>query len=172
MYSKVYKQDGDVRNRGFEMSLGYKNTWNRFSWDSNFTASVNRNKIMKLGKEVIDPNTGKVTPIGDLNVGGMGNVRFILREGGSLGDIYSRADLRRDSNGDIYQDMDGNIFVDNKTQTKDFIKLGSVFPDANLAWRNDFRYKGVNLGLLFTGRIGGICYSATQANMDLSLIHI
>ena len=166
MYSKVYKQDGDVRNRGFEMSLGYKNTWNRFSWDSNFTASVNRNKIMKLGKEVIDPNTGKVTPIGDLNVGGMGNVRFILREGGSLGDIYSRADLRRDSNGDIYQDMDGNIFVDNKTQTKDFIKLGSVFPDANLAWRNDFRWRNFNFGFLLTARLGGVVYSRTQAVMD------
>ena len=51
-----------MRNRGFEMSLGYRNTWNRFSWDSNFTASANRNKIMKLGKEVVDPNTGKVTP--------------------------------------------------------------------------------------------------------------
>ena len=152
MYSKVYKQDGDVRNRGFEMSLGYKNTWNRFSWDSNFTASVNRNKIMKLGKEVIDPNTGKVTPIGDLNVGGMGNVRFILREGGSLGDIY--------------QDMDGNIFVDNKTQTKDFIKLGSVFPDANLAWRNDFRWRNFNFGFLLTARLGGVVYSRTQAVMD------
>ena len=166
MYSKVYKQDGDVRNRGFEMSLGYNNTWNRFSWDSNFTASANRNKIMKLGKEVIDPNTGKVTPIGDLNVGGMGNVRFILREGGSLGDIYSRADLRRDSNGDIYQDMDGNIFVDNKTQTKDFIKLGSVFPDANLAWRNDFRWRNFNFGFLLTARLGGVVYSRTQAVMD------
>ena len=166
MYSKVYKQDGDVRNRGFEMSLGYRNTWNRFSWDSNFTASANRNKIMKLGKEVIDPNTGKVTPIGDLNVGGMGNVRFILREGGSLGDIYSRADLRRDSNGDIYQDMDGNIFVDNKTQTKDFIKLGSVFPDANLAWRNDFRWRNFNFGFLLTARLGGVVFSRTQAVMD------
>ena len=166
MYSKVYKQDGDVRNRGFEMSLGYRNTWNRFSWDSNFTASANRNKIMKLGKEVVDPNTGKVTPIGDLNVGGMGNVRFILREGGSLGDIYSRADLRRDSNGDIYQDMDGNIFVDNKTQTKDFIKLGSVFPDANLAWRNDFRWRNFNFGFLLTARLGGVVFSRTQAVMD------
>ena len=166
MYSKVYKQDGDVRNRGFELSLGYRNTWNRFSWESNFTASANSNKIMRLGKEVVDPNTGKVIPIGDLNVGGMGNVRFILREGGSLGDIYSRADLRRDSNGDIYQDMDGNIFVDNKTQTKDFIKLGSVFPDANLAFRNDFRWRNLNFGFLLTARIGGVVYSRTQAVMD------
>ena len=59
MYSKVYKQDGDVRNRGFEMSLGYRNTWNRFSWDSNFTASANRNKIMKLGKRWSTPTRAR-----------------------------------------------------------------------------------------------------------------
>ena len=44
--------------------------------------------------------------------------------------------------------------------------LGSVFPDYNLAWRNDFSWKGIHLGILFSGRIGGICYSATQANLD------
>lgn len=48
------------------------------------------------------------------------------------------------------------------------IKFGHTFrPKYNLAWRNDFRWKGLNLSLLFSGRIGGICYSATQANMDL-----
>ena len=52
--------------------------------------------------------------------------------------------------------MDGNIFVDNKTQTKDFIKLGSVFPDANLAWRNDFRWRDVykRQGLYSAGYTG------------------
>ena len=45
--------------------------------------------------------------------------------------------------------------------------LGSVFPKYNLAWRNDFSWKGLHLGLLFSGRIGGVCYSATQANLDL-----
>lgn len=62
--------------------------------------------------------------------------------------------------------MDGNIFVDNKTQTKDFIKLGSVFPDANLAFRNDFRWRNLNFGFLLTARIGGVVYSRTQAVMD------
>jgi len=81
-------------------------------------------------------------------------------------ETYDPADLRRDSNGDIYQDMDGNIFVDNKTQTKDFIKLGSVFPDANLAWRNDFRWRNFNFGFLLTARLGGVVYSRTQAVMD------
>ena len=36
-----------------------------------------------------------------------------------------------------------------------------------MAWRNDFTFAGLHLGILFSGRIGGICYSATQANLDL-----
>ena len=47
------------------------------------------------------------------------------------------------------------------------MKLGSVFPKYNLSWRNTFDYKGLRLSALVTARIGGIVYSATQANMDL-----
>ena len=47
------------------------------------------------------------------------------------------------------------------------MKLGSVFPDYNLAWRNSVSWKNLNLGFLVTARIGGIVNSLTQANMDL-----
>ena len=46
------------------------------------------------------------------------------------------------------------------------IFLGTVFPKYNLAWRNDLSYKGLHFGFLLSGRIGGIVYSATQANLD------
>jgi hypothetical protein len=59
---------------------------------------------------------------------------------------------------------DGNLLM---TDEGEDIYLGSVFPNHNLAWRNDFSYKGINLGVLFTARLGGVCYSATQANLDL-----
>lgn len=167
-YSAVYAQSGVVRNRGVELSLGYDNTWGKFSWSSSFTASSNSNKILELGRDVINPITGEIWDIRDVIPanGGLGNVRFILREGGSLGDMYSRADLLRDSNGDIYVDAEDNLFVENKTQTKDFIKLGSIFPDANLAWRNDMRFGNFNFGFLITARLGGIVYSRTQAVTD------
>ena len=67
-------------------------------------------------------------------------------------------------NGYIEVDDSGNILISDDNED---IYLGSVFPDYNLAWRNDFTFKGIHLGILFSGRIGGICYSATQANMDL-----
>lgn len=46
------------------------------------------------------------------------------------------------------------------------MKLGSVLPDYNLAWRNAFEYKGLRLNTVVTARIGGIVYSATRAYMD------
>ncbi len=167
-YSNIYVQSGKIRNRGIELSLGYENTWDKFTWSSNFTASSNGNEILEMGNNVIDPETGEMMNIGDIipKNGGLGNVRFLLREGGSLGDIYSRADLVRDSNNDIYVDADNNMYVENKTQTKDFIKLGSVFPDANLAWRNDMRFGNFNVGFLITARLGGVVYSRTQAISD------
>ena len=61
-------------------------------------------------------------------------------------------------------DKNGNLLM---TDEGEDIYLGSVFPNHNLAWRNDFSYKGINLGVLFTARLGGVCYSATQANLDL-----
>lgn len=47
-WSAMYIQTGAVRNQGIELSLGYKNTWNKFSWDTGFTFSMNRNKILTL----------------------------------------------------------------------------------------------------------------------------
>ena len=74
-----------------------------------------------------------------------------------MGDIYSNSDLRRDDKGRIEIDEAGNVYVENNLPD---MKLGSVFPKANLAWRNDFRWKGVNLGFLIAARIGGVVYSA------------
>lgn len=73
------------------------------------------------------------------------------------------SDLKRDANNNIYVDANGAV----KTESlKDGIKLGSVFPKANMAWRNDFQYKNFGFGFLLTARLGGIVYSATQATLD------
>lgn len=80
-----------------------------------------------------------------------------------MGDLYSMSDLKRDANNNIYVDADGSV----KTESlKEGIKLGSVFPKANMAWRNDFQYKNFGFGFLLTARLGGIVYSATQATLD------
>lgn len=162
-YSEMYIQTGSVLNKGIEFSLGYDNKWGDLSWSSNYTFSANKNKINELVRNYVHPETGAIINKDRLAVGGVGSAQFILKEGGSLGDIYSTSDLQRDSEGKVYIDLEGKVY--RNSSAGDF-KLGSVFPKANMAWRNDFSWKNFNFGFLISARIGGVVYSATQAALD------
>ena len=164
-YSTIYLQTGHVRNTGVELSAGYDNTWRDFRWATNFTFSWNKNEIVELVHNYKHPETGEIISKDRLEIKGLGKAKYILKPGGTLGDLYTNSDLVYNREGFIEVDKSGNVAV--KDDYMEDIYLGSVFPKYNLAWRNDFSWKGLNLGVLFTARIGGICYSATQANMDL-----
>jgi TonB-linked SusC/RagA family outer membrane protein len=162
-YSTIYMQTGNVRNTGIETALNYSNKWGGFEWNTNVVFGLNRNKIEELVNNAIHPQTGQLINIDRMTVGGMGQAYFILKSGGSLGDLYSTQDLKRDSNGQIYVNENGKLQVLNNVGD---IHLGSVFPKSNLSWRNDFAWKNFHLGVLLAARFGGIVYSATQAALD------
>lgn len=165
-YSEIPIQSGDVQNQGVELSLGFDKTWGIFGWNSSYTFSTNKNKIVSLVKDVMNPVTGEPLNISAMEVGGLGNARFILKEGGSLGDLYSRQDFVRDSNGKIYVNAEGNVATEVIKDLDSYIKLGSVLPKANMAWRNDFKVQNFNFGFMLTARLGGVVYSRTQAMLD------
>ena len=98
-----------------------------------------------------------------MKIKGLGKANYILKPGGTLGDLYSNSDLKRDDDGYVFVDDTGNVSV---VDNLDDMKLGSVLPDYNLAWRNAFEYKGLRLSTVIAARIGGIVYSATRAYMD------
>lgn len=163
-YTTIYLQTGYVRNQGVELSFGYGHTWKKdFRWQSNFTLSHNKNKIIELVRDYLHPETGEPINKDRLDVGGLGKARFILKTGGSLGDLYTQSDLKRDDNGMVEISPAGTLVTVNNRPD---IKLGSVFPKCNLAWNNQFSWKGFNISALVTARIGGIVYSATAAAMD------
>lgn len=164
--SDIYIQSGNVRNQGVEMTLGFGKDWNGFRWDTNFTLSHNNNKIVSLADEVLNPETGEVFSVDHLDMDGLGLAHFILRQGGTLGDLYSFADFKYDDNGKIFVDENGSVAIETITDASKYVKLGSVLPKANLAWRNDFSIAGFNFGFLITARIGGIVFSSTQSILD------
>lgn len=163
-YSTIYLQTGSVRNTGVEASVGYNHTWHGFTWDSNFTFSWNWNEILELAGDAKNPITGEALNLPKLDIKALGKAKYVLKQGGSLGDLYTTSAIMGSDKGYIEVDENGNITIDDIGTD---IFLGSVFPKYNLAWRNDLSYKGIHLGFLFSGRIGGVCYSATQANLDL-----
>ena len=169
-YSNLYVQAGNVRNWGMEFALNYDHTWGNFTWTTGITYSFNKNKLRELARNVINPVTGERFSLDQIepNTGNnLGATHFILREGGSMGDLYSSVDLVRDANGQIYVDNTGNVSKANIQDNKEYIKLGSVLPKGNLAWNNTFRWKNLSASALVSARLGGIVFSRTQALLDL-----
>lgn len=164
--SKIYVQSGDVMNQGLELNLGFNHTWGIFSWDTNYTLSMNENKIMALADNVWNPETESYFSVPQLDMKGLGQAHFILKKGGSLGDLYSLSDFNYDSNDKIMVDANGKVNVSTIADKNDYVKLGSVLPKANMAWRNDFKVENFTFGFLITARLGGIVYSSTQAYLD------
>ena len=60
----------------------------------------------------------------------------------------------------------GNVATETIQDVNKYVKLGSVLPDVNMSWRNDFRWKNLNFGFMISARLGGIVYSRTQAMLD------
>ena len=166
-YNKAIVQAGNVQNQGLELALGFHDEWAGFGWSSNATFTLNRNKVKRLASGSINPVTGEEIQMDEMYVGWLGkeNVapRVILTEGGSMTDIYVYNQLTRDNNGNIEVDQNGNISM---TTSSTPTKVGDLDADFNLGWTNHFTYKGIDLGVVLTARVGGLAYSATQGILD------
>ena len=79
-FTQEYIQTGNVRNRGIELAIGYNRNFGDLSWNTSFTYSANRNKIIKL---LDDENEV-------LKQGGLSGAEIILKKGGTMGDVRKR----------------------------------------------------------------------------------
>lgn len=153
-YDSEYVQTGNVENQGFELSLGFNKTWNNFTWNTNFTYSMNRNKIIELL-----PDESEF-----ISKGGFDGAHILLMKGGSMGDLYSYNELQRDTEGYIALNDKNNVIKTGLGAHPRY--MGSVLPRGNFGYRNDFSWKGINLGFMFAARMGGVVISSTQAMLD------
>lgn len=163
-YNYTYVQTGNVQNSGVELGLGATvDVGKNFTWDTYFTYGYNKNEIKELVKNVRNPQNPDEPLFNkdELLKESFGNAQIILRPGGTLGDIYAKTDFVRDEHGNI------DVSQDLKPRNE-YLKLGSLLPDATMGWRNDFRYKQFSFGFMLSARLGGIVVSGTQAALDYS----
>lgn len=161
-YAFAYENAGKVNNWGIELSVGFNQDLGPVQWNSNLIYSMNRNEIKELLPEyVTDRTTGMtVKSPTEFSVATADSYRMILKEGGSMSDIYATK---------LKQDLHGNILITNggvSVEENTFIKVGSAAPKYNLGFRNSFSWKGLELDFLIDARVGGEVISATQALMD------
>lgn len=152
-FNREYIQAGNVENKGLELGVGYNKKWKTLHWSANITYSMNRNKIVRL---LDNPNE-------TLRQGGLNGCEVVLTQGGTMGDLYTFTDFKRDEQGVIQLTAEGQVMQFELPTPK---LVGSVLPKAQFGFNNNFTWKGIELGLLITARLGGVCVSQTQAFMD------
>lgn len=161
-YTSEIFNGGQVDNKGIELSARYTDNFAGLNWSTYLTYSLNRNKIVKLAPDYVDPYTKEPAPLNEMIMASTSMYQTRITNGGQIGDIYVNT---------LHTDEHGAIYVDPATQTVvtrpgDWVKAGNASPKYNLGWGNDLSFKGVNLSFLITARVGGIGVSQTQAVLD------
>lgn len=164
-YTKIPIQSGNILNEGIELALGYDNTWGDWSFGAHYTLTWNRNEVIRLADGVINPYTNEPIEMKELEVCSYGPLdsKLVLMPGGSMGDVYAYKFLARDKNGYIVNDLRTET-----VGTNDKVYLGSILPTSNMGLSLNAGWKGLNLGVTFNARLGGIAMSATQSILNAS----
>lgn len=165
-YNSMYIQTGNVQNTGIELAIGYGMNFGDFDWNTNLTFSTNKNRIVELVDEYEDALSGEVISVDRLEKGAAGSLTFMLTKDGTMGDLYVKNRIKRDSEGNVYINPSTKM-IELESLGSNYEKVGSVLPKANLGWRNDFSFKGFRFGFMLGARLGGVVASPTQAFMDL-----
>jgi TonB-linked SusC/RagA family outer membrane protein len=157
-YTSRYVNGGNVKNEGFEGSLGYHgNIIDGLAWNSTFTFSLNRNKIIAL---YTDPVTGPQNQFTFPN--SFNSYSLEARVGKPFGEIYA-SDFQRDASGNIIV-SGGKPQVIN--DANDFVDVGNSNPNFLLGWTNTFKYKQFDMAFTIDGRFGGEVIDMTGAYLD------
>ncbi|MDO5105885.1 TonB-dependent receptor [Capnocytophaga sp.] len=152
----IYRNEGEMENKGLEFSLDSRNLVGQFNWNTNFNISFNRNKLtsLKLQKIYYYAPTSEAT-----------NERVVrLEEGKPLGQFWGYiSDGVNPQTGDIvYRDVngDGRVTVSDKTY------IGDPNPDFTFGLTNDFSYKNFSLSVFLQGSYGNDIYNASRIETE------
>ena len=158
---------GEIENVGFEASLSSINIQkDDFSWNSTFTISRNKNKVLNLGaEEYIDlrsPNHGAGGSAFRLVPGQPGPVMMGLNY---LGTYKTKAEIDADGvfgssflGSPRYEDVDKNGVINDL----DMVVQGSAQPDLYGGLRNTLTYKNFTLDFFINGSYGGELFDASM----------
>jgi TonB-linked SusC/RagA family outer membrane protein len=146
---------GKIRNLGFELVLGgIPVQTKRFDWNSGFTFSLNRSKVLALNDGVREMNIGHPGMPGfndaiRLEVGRpVGLVKGFRYEGVWKSSERVQAESYGVEPGSPkYYDRDGNKVID----SEDMVTIANTLPDFTYSWNNNFRLGNISLSILLVG---------------------
>lgn len=142
---------GSVQNKGLEVGItGTIINKNKFSWESNFIISFNRNKVLSLSNDQYKGNNIQIAPLqGTVS---LGKFAQLIMPGQPVGTFWGRKFTGIKNGLETYSSANDTI-------------IGSAQPDYTFGFTNTFRYDKWSLNFLFRGSIGGDVFNLTAANI-------
>jgi TonB-linked SusC/RagA family outer membrane protein len=167
---------GSSQNKGVELALDGDIIRSKdFKWNLAINVARNRNKLVSLNSDFLNPVNGNISPPsggGVLRVGEPFGMMFgrvaegIIQDKAQLDALNARAadgiyQLAGTAPGDLwYRDLNG----DGKANTLDQTVIGNALPDFSGGFTNSFTYKNFRLNALFTYSIGNDLNWTAQAS--------
>jgi len=170
-YALALQNIGEIENKGVDLSLSTENVYTKlFSWTSNLTFSLNRNKVISLGDGV-----------NQILIGGGSDVGSLIKVGHSLGTfygyktdgLYTKENLPTDLSttllgsttqaGDVkYVDTTG----EGKITSDDQAVIGNAQPKFIFGFTNTFNISNFDLSVFLQGSYGNQIYSEVLQNLQ------
>ena len=165
--STFYVNAGQVDNNGVELSAMFNQNIGPVDWTTNLIWTKNVNKVVKM----LDYTNGSEHYVSTReSVGGVNSTATMwLIEGRPVGELYvSGLATNEDGTPYVTPSTKGAVFhkAPNDGTPDTMWYAGNVNPDWTGSWRNQFSWKGLNLGVMLTMRKGGVGVSLTEAYMD------
>lgn len=183
-FSRVYKNIGEVRNEGLELTLTTVNVRSKsFSWSSDFNISFNRNKVMGLAEnqDNLLSTVGWETSFNTVPLYIAAIDRPAAMFFGYLSDgLYQVDDFDQSASGAYtlklteptnglarYRVQPGDIRykdinLDGVVDEQDRVVIGRVLPKHAGGFNNNFSYKGFDLNVFFQWSYGNQIYNANR----------
>jgi TonB-linked SusC/RagA family outer membrane protein len=159
-YLYKYINAGNIQNQGIELTLNATPVRTKdFNWDIAINFGLNRNKVVKLDKNI------KVVYYGG---GDNRSATPQIKEGGSFGDLIAFRWITDPKTHKYEVNADGTPFTTDKVAGAQQEVIGNSNPLETIGWTNFFRYKGFSLRALIDGRIGGTIVDGTEMNLAFS----
>lgn len=150
---KPYVNTASVKNRGWEMLLGYRNAFSKdLHIDASFNLSSIQNKVISLGDNVQPIVSGGYS-------GFFNDAPSITQPGDAIGSFYGYKISGFDSKGDfIFTDVNEDGIVN----ANDKVILGNPIPDFSYGFNFTSTYKHFDLTLFFQGVQGNEIFNAKK----------